>query len=94
MERKDYTLRVYKNDRRTKTGELHYGDYDYKNKTAKWMNEEIQDLQAGMYPKNKFRMELVETYVERVNAVSGVKFMERFDTPYYCSPSSETYWSM
>jgi len=22
------------------------------------------------------------------------EFEERYDTPYYCSPSSETYWSM
>jgi hypothetical protein len=32
--------------------------------------------------------------VERVNLMSGKKFMERKDTPYFCSPSSETYWSM
>ena len=32
--------------------------------------------------------------VERTNLVSGKTFMEDEDTPYYCSPSSETYWSM
>lgn len=32
--------------------------------------------------------------VEKTNLMSGEKFMERSDTPYYCSPSSETYWSM
>lgn len=32
--------------------------------------------------------------VEKTNIMSGEKFMERSDTPYYCSPSSETYWSM
>jgi hypothetical protein len=35
-----------------------------------------------------------ENMVERVNLMSGKKFMERKDTPYFCSPSSETYWSM
>ena len=30
--------------------------------------------------------------VERTNIMSGEKFMERSDTPYYCSPSSESYW--
>ena len=34
------------------------------------------------------------TYVERTNLMTGEKFMESVDTPYYCSPSSETYWSM
>lgn len=31
--------------------------------------------------------------IERQNAVTGEKFMEAIDTPHYCSPSSETYWS-
>lgn len=34
------------------------------------------------------------TMVERVNHLTGEKFMEAVDTPYYCSPSSESYWSM
>ena len=34
------------------------------------------------------------TYVERTNIMTGKKFMEREDTPFFCSPSSETYWSM
>jgi hypothetical protein len=36
----------------------------------------------------------IEQQVERVNAVTGAKFMESVNTPYFCSPSSETYWSM
>ena len=31
--------------------------------------------------------------VKRRNLMSGKDFMEAADTPYYCSPSSETYWS-
>ncbi len=34
------------------------------------------------------------TFVERTNLMTGEKFKEAVDTPYYCSPSSETYWSM
>jgi hypothetical protein len=30
--------------------------------------------------------------VTRKNALTGAEFQERADTPYYCSPSSETYW--
>ena len=36
----------------------------------------------------------IERMVERTNMMSGKKFMESINTPYYCSPSSETYWSM
>ena len=32
--------------------------------------------------------------VTRKNLMSGVEFREDVNTPYYCSPSSETYWSM
>lgn len=34
------------------------------------------------------------TQVERTNIMTGQKFMEDVDTPYFCSPSSEAYWSM
>ena len=42
---------------------------------------------ADHYQKRVVRM------VERTNMMSGKKFMEPSNTPYYCSPSSETYWS-
>jgi hypothetical protein len=32
--------------------------------------------------------------VERTNIMSGEKFMEPADRPYFCSPRSETYWTM
>ena len=32
--------------------------------------------------------------VERTNLMSGKKYMEASNTPNYCSPSSESYWSM
>ena len=31
--------------------------------------------------------------VERVNLMSGQKYMEAENTPNFCSPSSEAYWS-
>jgi hypothetical protein len=31
--------------------------------------------------------------VERTNLMSGLKYMEAEDTPNFCSPSSEAYWS-
>jgi alkaline phosphatase len=36
----------------------------------------------------------IEAIVERTNIMSGQVFYERIKVPYYCSPSSETYWSM
>ena len=37
---------------------------------------------------------LYETWVTRKNLMGGAEFQERYDTPYFCSPSSESYWSM
>lgn len=36
----------------------------------------------------------IEKQVERTNLLSGKKYMESVNTPSYCSPSSESYWSM
>jgi len=36
----------------------------------------------------------IEKEVERVNLMSGEKYMEPINTPLSCSPASETYWSM
>lgn len=38
--------------------------------------------------------ENIDQTVERVNLMSGKTFRESVNTPYYCSPSSESYWSM
>jgi hypothetical protein len=32
--------------------------------------------------------------VTRVNLMTGLEYQERADTPSYCSPASESYWSM
>jgi hypothetical protein len=35
----------------------------------------------------------IEQTVVRHNLMNGAPLFERINTPYYCSPSSETYWS-
>lgn len=35
----------------------------------------------------------MEYKIERTNLLSGKKFFEHVDTPNYCSPASEAYWS-
>jgi hypothetical protein len=41
-----------------------------------------------------FIVEVFETYVTRINMMGGKEYQERYDTPRFCSPSSEAYWSM
>ena len=39
-------------------------------------------------------LDSIEVRVERVNILTGQKYMERLNTPNYMSPASEAYWSM
>lgn len=91
--RTDYTLEIYRIDRRTKTGKRRVGTYDYKDVSLRWIKEEIDSLYNTVCPKAKFVIEMHETWVTRRNLIGGEEFKERYDTPHYCSPSSETYWS-
>jgi hypothetical protein len=83
-----YTVEVYKQDRRTKSGErlVHKADYDTDN---------ISELEHSVKHtwRKGYRYEIHQTFVTRKNMMNGQEFQERYDTPYYCSPRSETYWS-
>ena len=68
---------------------------------TKWWQQDISDLDA---PENNptFRYAIaekdyfhknIEKQVKKKNLMSGEEFMEPANRPYYCSPSSETYWS-
>jgi hypothetical protein len=54
-------------------------------KKAGWSVGELSIIDTKHY---KPRM------VERTNIMTGAKFEEDVNTPYFCSPSSESYWSM
>lgn len=90
-----YTLEVYKADRRIKAGERRVAKIDYEDYSGNAMMDVIKDLKKGKYPPSRgYRLEFHQTWVQKNNLMSGQPFWERYDTPYYCSPSSETYWSM
>jgi hypothetical protein len=84
----EYTLEIYKADRRTKEGRRLVATQDFAPSTKDYIS-----VTADAKRKLGFIVEVYETYVTRKNLVSGVEFQERYDTPYYCSPRSESYWS-
>lgn len=95
---KEYTIEIYKADKRIKKV-ARYG----KNKVGLRFIEAIDfaastksyiDSVAEGNRANGYIVEVFETFVTKKNLLSGTEFKERYDTPYYCSPSSETYWSM
>jgi hypothetical protein len=84
-----YTVEIYKMDKRTKAGERLVLKKDYATDNRSTLEKSVKDHLA----KNE-RYIIHETYVTRKSLMNGAEFQERYDTPYYCSPSSETYWSM
>jgi len=100
----EHTVEVYKSDNRVKRNSksvqrgknkigLRFIDkIDFDNT---WSLGKIQEYIQKTYPRQKKFMTYVhETYVTRVNLMSGKEFKERYDTPIFCSPAFESYWSM
>lgn len=85
-----YTIEVYKADKRFKDGSRLVNKTDYVETDADKLYAEA----LRFYPiEEGYTCVLYQTYVEKIHLMTGEKFMERYDTPHYCSPSSETYWS-
>lgn len=95
LELKNWTMRIWVKDRRYKTGERVYGTYVYDRRHEQWMREEVRDLQAGLYPEPKYRIEVDPTTVEVRNLMTGemveIPFTDRGGP---CDPSTELYWTM
>ena len=87
----EYTVEVFKQDARKKAGERLFAKVDVES-----TDRMVLEFRCALdYPENKgFRFVIHETYVTRKNLMGGKEFTERYDTPSYCSPSSESYWSM
>ena len=86
-----YTVEIYKRDSRTKQGERLVSKVDHDVESF----ATLEHVTQKRYPTSQgFRFEMHETYVTKTNLMGGAEFKERYDTPYYCSPASESYWSM
>jgi hypothetical protein len=86
-----YTVEIYKKDARTKVGERLYSKTDYETDNLSMLEHTVKHTWRA---SQGFRYEIHETYVTKTNLMGGAEFKERYDTPYYCSPASESYWSM
>ena len=93
----EYTFEIYKKDARIKKDER----YGRNKKGLRFV--EVKDFApvtrdyietlADDFRKEGLVVYVYETFVTRKNMMSGKEYLERYDTPYYCSPSSETFWS-
>lgn len=94
----EFTVELYKADKRIKTPARFS-----KNKVGlRFVRAEDFEPHSKGYIKNVayafrkagFVVEVHETFVTRKNMMSGLEYQERYDTPSFCSPSSESFWSM
>jgi hypothetical protein len=86
-----YTVEIYKKDARTKKGERLVSKIDYNVTELSMLEHTVKNTYRQLHG---FRYEIHETMVTRTNMMGGAEYQERYDTPRYCSPSSEAYWSM
>ena len=85
----EYTLEIYKTDKRTKEGRRLYAKQDFAPSTKDYIT-----AVADQKRKLGFIVEVFETYKTSKNLMTGKEYQERYDTPYFCSASSESFWSM
>ena len=92
--KQDYTMYIYKTDRRTKTGERLVYTFVLQARDEAGMAREAREL-ADVYPSAQgYRFEWFPAMKTVRNLMSGKEIQIATDTPRSCDPSSELYWSM
>jgi hypothetical protein len=92
--KQDWTMYIYKTDRRTKTGERLFSTTVWTGRDAAAMQREVEELHLHHYPRAQFRMEYCPTTKTVRNLMTGEAVVIPHDTPRSCDPSSELYWTM
>ena len=92
MTKCDYTLYIYKTDRRHKSGERPVSITVWRDRTEATMEAEIVNLR-DMYPSALYRIEYFPTQITVKNLMTGGNIEIDRDTPWVCNPASESFWS-
>ncbi len=93
--KQNWTMYIWKLDRRTKSGERLFTTTVCTGRAAEAMDREVRELfLSGLYTVDQFRVEVVPTTKTVRNLMTGEQVEIPHDTPRSCDPSSELYWSM
>jgi len=94
----EYTVEVYKADKRIKKPARFSRD---KVGLRFVRIEEFAPVTKGYIKTVAYALEKAgyvavvnETFVTRKNIMNGKEYQERYDTANFCSPSSESFWTM
>ena len=90
MNTTNHTAYVWKQDRRTKTGERLVSTTVWTGRDVFAVIREVKDV----WPAALYRIEVVPTMKTVKNLMTGTAVEIAHDTPRSCDPSSELYWSM
>jgi hypothetical protein len=93
--KQDWTVTVYKRDRRTKSGERFVNRYPFSGMDRDTVERELVALAQQLYPQKqgwRFQVDPATKIVK--NLMTGQDVEIAYDTPRSCDPSSELYWSM
>ena len=85
----EFTIERYTIDLRRKDGLRLIDKIDYTPSTMEVLTSVVNDLEDDGFIINYF-----PTYTTEKNLLTGELYQERTDTPHFCSPSSESFWSM
>ena len=89
----DYTLYIYKRDRRYRSGERPISTTIWQDRTEESMRQETINL-GDLYPSTLgYRFEYFPTKITVKNLMTGGNVEIDRDTPWACNPASETFWS-
>ena len=92
--KQNWTVYIYKADKRTKTGERRIYTFVMENRDQAGMRRECNEL-YDVYPATQgYRFEYFPTMKTVKNLMTGKDIQIPTDTPRSCDPSSELYWSM
>lgn len=92
--KQDYTLYIYKADKRCKTGERLYSTTVWTGQDDNGMRRTVADLFPLYNPADGFRFDWTPAMKTVRNLMSGKDVQIPHDTPRSCDPSSELYWTM
>ena len=90
-----YTFLYHKKDLRSKDGErtVYEMDFDIEPELLDQVVDFTNNILKSQKRFNNVRLEVIETMVTRKNYMTGEYFQERYDTSYFSSPCSESFWS-
>jgi hypothetical protein len=92
--KQNYTLYIYKRDKRYKAGERLFSTTVWPGQDEAGMRRTVNELYPLYKATEGWRMEYVPTTKWVKNLMTGALVEISHDTPRSCDPSSELYWSM